>query len=409
VFLLRGSIVPALERGVLRGRPIEIMAELEKMMESALGANVVILSAAEDVLNYAVVDIWRPVRQILTRAGGADPLGPRTYFVRVFYPRGERDNVTLAAHLYHEAGHVLGVELGWEDTLLSELYLDTAITDLANRIEPQAAYRAMSPAEQRDLLALLVGRGGVGYYDRGVLRNWLGELIADAVELVTLGPAAAVATADYLNSSDMGIPRPWGPSHPRWYLRLELQRKYLDDRFDTEFPKYARTLSYVAETSARYPDLRRAGAPTGEMEETAGGTFTLMCTEDFYLALERALRNKFDRLLSVVETDLAARGVAYTERRFADEVPLVIGQITRRSAPAACHAGLLCGTVIARHDNIDELMGAYPDEAALEAKRPGDGVLGLEMKVGRRIRGVLYAQNGLGSLASRLRRLRSRL
>src|SRR5205823_558768 len=127
--------------------------------------------------------------------GMADGLSAdRIRFLALSFPSGEKDNVLLHANLCHEVGHELIKDARWADRFLSELPGDEAIQRLTATIQPQHDFAKLVDLEKATVVTNLLTRTGRFYEESGVLTNWLGEVLSDAVAICVLGPAAAFAT-----------------------------------------------------------------------------------------------------------------------------------------------------------------------------------------------------------------------
>jgi len=409
IMLLRDGLLTGLAEPPLVERPSTLMAELERFLSLAVGQPVTVLATPIDELNYAVIDVWRGMNLYLALLGVPDPVAAQNRrFVRVLYPCAEPDNVSLGAILAHEGGHIVLTEHRWDATLVAEMMGDTAVQALAGRIEPQAAFRALPPALQDPILQLLLARSGAGYGDSGILMNWARELLADAIALVTLGPAAALASADVLNAYNVSGPQPWGRSHPRITLRIELQEHYLGGYFDDVLDAYTETVRYRGETNARMSDVTIDPIAKAEELRTAHGRFRLDRNADFYLALETTLRNKFARIIQLVRDTLRPLGLAYDPGTFAQEVPGLVDTLSRGRRPSsnASFAGLVNATVIVQHDRIGDLLQAQAELQALEARALGAGRFEGERAVAELVHTVLRDRHGLKSEPIYLRIIR---
>jgi len=374
------------------------MAELEQFLSRAVGQPVTVLATPIDELNYAVIDVWRGMNLYLALLGVPDPVAAQNRrFVRVLYPCAEPDNVSLGAILAHEGGHIVLTEHRWDATLVAEMMGDTAIQGLLGRVQPQAPFRTLPPSLQDPILQLLLARSGAGYGDSGILMNWSRELLADAIALVTLGPAAALAAADVLNAYNASGPQPWRRSHPRMMLRIELQEHYLGGYFDHVLNPYTETVRYRGETNGRMSTTTIDPIAKAEELPTAHGTFRLDRNGDFYLALETALRNKFDRIVQLVRDTLGPLGLMYDPATFAQEVPGLVDTLSRGRRPSGSpsFAGLVNATVIVQHDRINDLLQARAQLQALEAGALGAGRFQGERAVAELVHAVLRDRHGL--------------
>lgn len=375
------------------------MLAIESVLAKALPQEVIVLALGSEFHTYAEHDLWSKVRTQLSDLGLEDRIAAeRLLFLSLQFPTAEKDNVLLHANLCHEVGHELVSPFRWADPFLSVLPGDEAIRALAKHIEPHDRYAGLSESEQRTVLANLVTRSGDHYWDSGVLANWLGELLADAVALCVLGPAAAFATAELLGLR-LGLHRDrFGRTHPRWALRIELQRLHLEHvEADLSFGKlledHSEALTYLEHVHQEY--LGEPGV-VEEREFEQHGDFSIERTMTFYDALEQALRNKLPEILEAVRRSLASRDLLYTPEAFAGEVPALIEKLEAMLPPSslgefgserpASYAGIMNAGALVRRDGLTRITNAVGRFRSREQENRGAGRYEAEELVFRLIR-----------------------
>lgn len=365
LMVLRHDVLPALEQGSLRTRPHEAMLAVEAILARAIDEKVVVLAVGGDRHTYSEHDLWSGVRTQLSDLGLDDRLGrDKLLFLSLAFPLAEKDNVLLHANLCHEIGHQLGRSYRWADPLLAVLPGDEAVEALGAEVQPATRYRVLSATEQRTVLDGLVARTGRNYWDSGVLANWIGELVADAVALALLGPAAALAIADLLTLA-LGQERDaFTPTHPRWALRIRLHQVHLahEDEglsFDQLLTSYPKVLESLEHTHQEF--LGREGQIEVEDFESHEG-YRLERTPAFYAACEKALANKLPDIAAAVRNSLKARAVLFTPAQFAADVPPLIEKLEALLPPSsigsfgserpASYAGIMNAGAIVRRDRL---------------------------------------------------------
>jgi len=382
---LRLVVLPAIEHGSVRGRPIEVMLAMEQLFKVALGQECVALSSPGERHEYAALDVWR------RPAVAAEMLGLRprlvdagVRFVRLRFSDAERDNVFLHCNLVHEVGHELIKPFHWDD-VLSVILGDEAVRQLRSRVEPQPAFNALSEDAKALAMHELLAHNDDGYDTSGVLLNWLEELLADLVGLVVLGPAAALASAEWLNLSTTGAADRWSRTHPRWSFRFDLHREYLDEELDGsslshELENYPRALVYLESTHARH--VAEALPVEGHESESFGG-FSIARDEAFFNALEQALQNKFAYLRSLVADGLGRVGLQFAPAAFRTQVPPLVEQLMVLIPPSttgegdaqvpASYPAIVNAGAMVRFGRLDDLVSAVPALAADERRSRGAG------------------------------------
>jgi hypothetical protein len=401
LFALRHHVLPALEQGSLRTRPHEAMLAIESVLAKALPQQVVVLALAGAYHAYAEKDLWSSVRTQLGDLGLEDVLGKANLlFLGVDVPTAEKNNVLLHAILCHEVGHELVASYRWADQFLALLPGDAAVENLADKIEDQEKYRGLTETERQTVLANLVARSGRSYWDSGVLANWLGELLADAVALCVLGPAAAFATAELLSLRLGNDLDPFNQSHPRWALRIELHRLHLEYREEAGNPNFeelltAYPLAYNYLENVHQTYIGADGVVFDrEFEQVEG--FSLERTLQFYDALEQALHNKLPEILRTVRKELAPRGLLYTTKDFALEVPALIEKLEALLPPStvgvfgtetpASYAGIMNAGALVRRDRLTKITTDVGRYQAMELEQAGSGQYDAEDLVFRLVR-----------------------
>jgi hypothetical protein len=377
---LRMVVLPAIEQGSVRARPIEVMLAIEQLFKATLDQEVVVLASPGELHEYAALDLWRRAAVAAAELGlepRLDKAGVR--FIRLRFSDIERDNVFLHCNLVHEIGHELIRPFHWDDEL-GTILGDDAIRSLRARVEPQAEFAALGEDDQALVMHELLARDEEAYDSSGVLLNWLDELLADLVALVILGPAAALAAAEWLNLLNIESADRWSRTHPRWSFRIDLEREYLDLQIEgaclsEELAAYPQALNYLESTQARH-------VATSLLPEAAGsestGTFSLPRDEIFFSALEQALRNKFPDLIEKVGSGLANVGMRLSPRAFREEVPPLVRQLMCLIPPSttgdgadqrpASYRAIVNAGAMVRFDRLSDLVEAVP---ALKADEDG--------------------------------------
>jgi hypothetical protein len=250
------------------------------------------------------------------------------------------------------------------------------------------------------VLASLVARSGGQYWNSGVLANWIAELLADAVALCVLGPAAAFSSAELLSLKLGNDWDPFKPSHPRWALRLKLHRLHLEHRTSGGEPSFEELLTTYAKAYEYLENIQQVylGEPgqVDEREFEQSDGYTIERTAAFYDALERAVLNKLPEILAAARGDLDKCGLLYTPAMFAAEVPSLIDKLEALIPPStigpfgserpATYAGVMNAGVLARRDRREAIRGDVGRFAALEASERGAGDYETEELIFRLIR-----------------------
>jgi len=383
---LRMVVLPAIEQGSVRARPIEVMLAIEQLFKAALKEEVVVLASPGELHEYAALDLWR--RPAVAAAElGLEPRLERAgvRFIRLRFSEVERDNVFLHCNLVHEIGHELIRPFHWDDEL-GTILGDDAIRSLRARVHPQAEFAALAEDDQALVMHELLARDDEAYASSGVLLNWLDELLADLVALVILGPAAALAAAEWLNLHTIESADRWSRTHPRWSFRIDLERHYLDREIDgaclsEELASYPQALNYLENTQARHV---ASSLPLDAPGSESAGTFSLARDEIFFGALEQTLRNKWPDLIETVESCLADAGMQLSPREFREEVPPLVEKLMclippsttgegEDQRPASYRAIVNAGAMV-RFDRLSELVAAVPALKADEERARGAGL-----------------------------------
>jgi hypothetical protein len=390
VVALRNDVLPAVEQGSLRTRPHEAMSAIEAVLAKALPQQVIVLALGDDV-GYGEYELWSEIRTQLSELGMVDGLSADAVrFLALWFPAAEKDNVLLHANLCHEVGHELLTAARWADRFLAVLPGDDAIRALAGEIQPRDEYAKLSDAEKETVLTTLVANTGRQYRDNGVLTNWLGELLCDAVAICVLGPAAAFATAELLRLK-LGRDRDrFNRTHPRWALRIELQRLHLGDwegearppTFEDLLEDYPTAYKYLEETQADFVGEPGTIAEL-QLENDRDLGYRIERSEAFYAALEQALRNKLPEILQVVRDWLAPRGLLYTPADFKGEVPALITKLEALLPPStvggfgtekpASYASIMNAGALVRRDRLKKFTDDIGPYRADEVKNAGSG------------------------------------
>lgn len=404
VRVLRHLVLPAIEQGSLGQRPREAMLAVEAILAKALPREVVVLARGGSLHSYNEVDVWAAIRTQLSDLGIEDRFSDTCLFLSLQFPAAEHDNVLLHANLCHEVGHEMVSFHRWGDPILAVLPGDTAVQALAARVQPAAEFAGKTQAERGEILEGLVARRGDqdAYDDSGVLTNWLGELLADAVNMCLLGPAAAFATVDLLNLRLGRDDHSFSRSHPRLALRIELQRLHLDRwpgapadslTFFDLLKEYPAAYKHLEETHARFDEV------AGVVDEVGSEPyleFELVSDQQFFEAMERALRNKLPEILATIQDALRKLGLLYTPSSFKEEVPQLMERLDLLLPPSATgtfgaevpasYAGIMNAGALVRLDRLDRIVDRVGRYRSAENDEQGAGAFRAEELVFRLIR-----------------------
>jgi hypothetical protein len=218
------------ERARTADTPWSMIPAAQGFLRQVTGADASFVVRPQWSYNYQIGEFTRPLQKnmqalwwIPEEAYG-DLFATNAAIYCLSFPRIERLNVTLHANWGHEIGHVIARE--WIDQRFQAFWspIETELrTDLYERAGIDIS--AASPSQEKDLQ-----RVAEAVKERlHIAEKALVELIADAVGVYLLGPAAVLAASEYAARFDLDISPLQGRNYPPWRYRLRRMREQCDD------------------------------------------------------------------------------------------------------------------------------------------------------------------------------------
>ena len=304
------------ERARTSDTPWSIVLAVERFFRTIVGGNASFIVRPQWSYNYQIHELISPLRQNM---GALRWIPESTYRDQFFsesvfvlsFPRVERLNVTLHANWGHEVGHVIARR--WIDTRLVAFWQPIEkelITEL------QTELGIPEDKEHAPSMSLRVAEGvkqGFRLFEKGLL-----ELIADAIGVHLLGPAALLAAGEYAVRHALDVSPLAGRFYPPWRYRLRhMHEQCRDDveqvrrSFSTD-PIFASFINYCEGLEA----LLKSAVDTDTIKSD---NLTRVC----YEAIDRSWDNIRDEALAFI------RLIAPVQYRLSDRVAALRAIVNR--------------------------------------------------------------------------------
>lgn len=292
-YLFLETLIPLagnMEETELREHPTEIMIPVRRILAGlAVSADpeVDILTGPRWEMNFGFSEVWLAQAVSLKQLLGLD-LSERRFILFTF-PAWLKENVLLNCIVGHELGHNIDLETGISEVVLAEAREKQAFKNLLSRSDWYSKELKGNAYQHNER------------YLTRLLRQWIGELVADVIGMILLGPAFYYSAIEV--DLIRGVASPYNPpskfidiyvwSHPRLSTRNMLRTRLLRERgFFSLLPEVIK--KDIENRTAMWTAARSSPAQVMEAVPSV----------DWYVACDEVLREMEDRIVEQVELSL---------------------------------------------------------------------------------------------------------
>lgn len=311
-----------IEETELREHPAEIMIPVRRilaLLDTTGGGSTDVLTGPRWAMNFSFNEVWLRQATLLNKLLGLGLVESR--YVVFTFPAWQKDNVLLNCIIGHELGHNIDREMGISEVLLAEVTANQQAKELLTGSDwfPSGVG---NPYQLNERLLT------------GLLKQWIGELVADAVGIILFGPAFyyagletdLIVNAPYRQTTPSTFVDVYSWSHPRPSVRNLFRTRLLDKRgFLSLLPEAIRTdiedranmWTAAQNSQPQVTDVVPAG-----LDETLGCYHPLVPSTEWYFKCDEMLRGIEDRIVEQVDISLP-KTVKYSIDKYSRRVDLL--------------------------------------------------------------------------------------
>jgi len=218
------KIAKAVANTDFKSHPLEIMNVFRDLIKDIEKNDFEILTIPREEMNFSFSEIWFKLKIFLEKELNMSGFTVNKKFIKLTFPKNQKNNLLLSGIFFHEIGHYLVEENNLADKIFQNI--DFSSDNFLSLKKCIHVYNGnqLGPVELINIFK--------DYY----LINWIKELLSDILAVYTVGPTFVFSMFNFvINSTNVNnfqndnLINNCSVSHPRFSFRFNLMSKALKE------------------------------------------------------------------------------------------------------------------------------------------------------------------------------------
>ena len=218
------NIAKAVANTDFKSHPLEIMNVFRDLIKDIEKNDFEILTIPREEMNFSFSEIWFKLKIFLEKELNMSGFTVNKKFIKLTFPKNQKNNLLLSGIFFHEIGHYLVEENNLTDKTFQNI--DFSSDDFLSLKKCIYVYNG----NQLGQVAL------INIFKASYLTNWIKELLSDILAVYTVGPAfifsmfnLVINSTNINNFQNDNLINNCSVSHPRFSFRFNLMSKALKE------------------------------------------------------------------------------------------------------------------------------------------------------------------------------------